>query len=108
MIFEQETATLFAGDLGTQAGDPPALTGEDLVDRAVDAQRSFAYLSSVPATVATLRRLADLEPRTVAIMHGGSYHGDGGTLLRRLADAFEQHLDDRALAAEAGSLPSHN
>ena len=107
VIFEEESATLFAGDLGTQAGDPPALARDDLIDRAVAAQQDFGYLSSPAATVATLRRLADLEPRTVAIMHGGSYHGDGGGLLRRLADAFEQHLDDRELAA-AGSLPSHD
>ena len=108
VIFEQETATLFAGDLGTQAGDPPALTGEELIDHAIEAQESFGYLSSVPATVATLRRLAELEPRTIAIMHGGSYHGDGGAMLRRLADAFEQHLDHGAPEADAGYLPSHN
>ena len=108
VIFEEETATLFAGDLGTQAGDPPALTGEDLIDRAIEAQQNFGYLSSVPATIATLRRLASLEPRTVAIMHGGSYHGDGGAMLRRLADAFEQHLDHSALVDDAGSLPSHH
>jgi len=33
-------------------------------------------------------RLARLEPRLLACMHGTSYRGDGGNLLRRLRDAL--------------------
>jgi hypothetical protein len=39
---------------------------------------------------ATLRKLAELEPTTLAVMHGSSFHGDGGALLRSLADVYEQ------------------
>ncbi len=36
-----------------------------------------------------LRRLADLEPTTLALMHGSSFHGDGGAALRQLATGYE-------------------
>jgi hypothetical protein len=42
-----------------------------------------------------LDRLADLEPTTLALMHGSSFQGDGGGALRELSDA----LDERFLAA---------
>jgi hypothetical protein len=32
-----------------------------------------------------LKRLAGLEPRTLAVMHGSSYRGDGGKALCELA-----------------------
>ena len=104
VLFEEETATLFSGDLGTQLGDPPALTDGDLVDAAIEAEEAFRQTSSLSAYVTTLRRLAELSPRTVAIMHGASFNGDGGELLRRLADGYEQRFDDRMFAASAGAL----
>jgi hypothetical protein len=36
-----------------------------------------------------LRGLGDLEPTTLAIMHGSSYQGGGRTALYRLAEAYE-------------------
>ena len=46
--------------------------------------------SSLSATVpATLRRLAALQPRTLAIMHGSSFSGDGAAVLQELAGAYE-------------------
>src|SRR5205823_5332918 len=38
MFFEQETGTLFCGDLLTQLGDGPAITGEDLLEQAIAAE----------------------------------------------------------------------
>jgi hypothetical protein len=49
---------------------------------------------------ATLRRLADLQPSTLAIMHGGSYRGDGGTALRALADAYEAEFPVTRMAED--------
>jgi hypothetical protein len=37
---------------------------------------------------AILEKLAATEPRTLALMHGSSYRGDGAKLLRGLADAL--------------------
>lgn len=88
-IFEEQTRTLFCGDLGTQLGDGPALTEAVIVEAAADAEAMFHQLSSPTAAASTLRQLAGLEPRTLAIMHGSSFTGDAAAELRALADAYE-------------------
>jgi hypothetical protein len=37
---------------------------------------------------AILDKLAATEPRTLAVMHGSAYRGDGARLLRALGDAL--------------------
>lgn len=96
VAFEEQTRTLFCGDLLTQTGDGPALTGVDLIEAAMVAEDVFHQTSLGPAVPATLRRLADLEPITLAVMHGSSYSGDGGAMLRALAAAYEQHYPQTA------------
>ncbi len=41
---------------------------------------------------ATLRRLAELKPRTLALMHGPAYTGDGAAALNALADDYDRRL----------------
>lgn len=106
VLFEEHSRTLFCGDLVTQLGDGPAITGDDLVEAAVAAEELFEQTSLGPRVPATLRRLADLEPARLAIMHGSSYEGDCATLLRTLAGVYEERFgcgtrDDRA------TLPGH-
>ena len=43
-----------------------------------------------PYTDATLLRLADLSPRTLAAMHGPSFSGDGGNALRDLVHVVRE------------------
>ena len=107
VFFEQETRTLFCGDLVTQLGDGPAITSGDLLPAAIAAEELFHQTSLGPAVPATLRRLADLEPQRLAIMHGSSYEGDCATLLRSLAETFEERFGCVAGGAGAGSLPEH-
>jgi hypothetical protein len=38
-------------------------------------------------------KLAKLEPRTLAVMHGSSYRGDGAAALRDLADYHANLLE---------------
>ena len=90
MFFEQETKTLFLGDLLTQLGNGPAVTSEDLLDAAIVAEDVFHQTSLGPAVPATYRRLADLNPARLAIMHGSSYDGDCAALLRAMADVYEE------------------
>jgi len=45
---------------------------------------------------ATIRRLADLSPRTLALMHGPSYSGDGAAALSALADDYDRRVLDGA------------
>ena len=45
-----------------------------------------------PHTDAILRRLAELAPATLAVMHGSSFTGDGGAALRDLSTVFRELL----------------
>jgi flavorubredoxin len=92
VLFEETTGTLFCGDLLTQVGNGPAVTGDDLVEQALEAEVAFRQTSCLTAAVRTLRALAELRPTTLAVMHGSSFHGDGAAALRSLADAFEQRF----------------
>jgi flavorubredoxin len=86
--FDETTATLFAGDVLTQVGNGPAIVESDVVEAALLAESIFHETSAGPDLVPTLHRLADLQPATLAVMHGSSYRGDGATQLRSLAAGF--------------------
>ncbi|HET6817325.1 MAG TPA: MBL fold metallo-hydrolase [Mycobacteriales bacterium] len=107
VFFEQETRTLFCGDLLTQLGNGPALVGDDIIDAAILAEDVFHQTSLGPLVPATLRRLADLEPQRLAIMHGSSYEGDAATMLRRMADVFEERYGCGTVELPAQPLPGH-
>jgi flavorubredoxin len=108
MFFEEETRTLFCGDLLTQLGNGPALTGEDLLEAAIAAEDVFHQTSLGPAVPQTYRRLADLAPQRLAIMHGSSYEGDCAALLRAAADVYEERFGCGPGGAQAnGPLPGH-
>ena len=49
---------------------------------------------------ATIRRLAGRAPRTLALMHGPSFAGDGAAALRALADDYDRRVLGRARAAD--------
>jgi flavorubredoxin len=103
VLFEETTGTLLCGDLFSQAGNPSAVTSDNLVDAAIAAEHTFHATSLAPAVPATLRRLAELQPGTLAIMHGGSYRGDGGAALRALADAYESEFPVTRIAARSAA-----
>jgi flavorubredoxin len=90
VLFEETTGTLFCGDLFTQVGACPALTTDDIVEPAVAAEEIFRGSSMAPHTAATLRSLGDLNPTTLALMHGPSFSGDGKQAFYDLATAYEQ------------------
>jgi flavorubredoxin len=92
MLLERETGTLFCGDLLTQLGDGPPVTGGDILGAAIAAEETFRQTSLGPAVPATYRQLADLGPRQLAIMHGSAYDGDCPALLRVMADVYEQQF----------------
>jgi|SRR5438552_11598759 len=92
VLYEETTGTLFCGDLFSQVGEGPALTTGDVVDAAAQAEDMFASTCLTPATAPTIRSLAQLEPTTLAIMHGSSYSGDAGKALLALADDYDRRL----------------
>ena len=92
VLFEETTGTLLCGDLLSQVGQGPALSTGDLLDAAAQAEDMFGSTCLTPNTAPTIRRLADLEPRTLAIMHGSSYAGVSAKALLALADDYERRL----------------
>jgi flavorubredoxin len=103
LLFEEATATLFCGDLFTQLGDAPPLVEHDIVGPAVEAEDLFGYSALNPEMGATLRRLAQLKPKTLALMHGPSFAGDGAAALTALADDYDRRARER-LAAQLERL----
>lgn len=86
MLMDVTHGTLFSGDLFTQPGPGSmALTEDDILGPSEDFRRTMDYYAHAPQTSATLLRLASLQPRRLACMHGSAWHGDGETLLRQLA-----------------------
>lgn len=93
MLFEETTGTLFCGDLFTHLGNGPATTGGDIVGPAMAFETMFQnYSSLTPSLPVTLDRLAALEPRTLALMHGSAFTGDGAAVLRELSAAYDQRF----------------
>jgi flavorubredoxin len=89
VLYEEITGTLLCGDLFTQVGATPALTTGDIVGPALAAEELFHATALAPQTATTLRALGDLNPTTLALMHGPSFQGDGRTAFYELAAAYE-------------------
>ena len=91
LLFEETSAILFCSDLFFHNGKSTPLTEENVVE--LSRQSLLEYEAgplhhSMPATPlldATLKNLAHLKPRLLAIMHGSSYKGDGAEALLQLA-----------------------
>jgi flavorubredoxin len=98
LLFEETTRTLFTSDLFFHPGDVEPLTESDIVGRSRQAlvqmeSSPLAYsVPYTPRTGAIFERLAQLEPRTLATMHGSSFQGDGGRALRDLASVIREVL----------------
>ncbi|WP_378945761.1 MBL fold metallo-hydrolase [Mesorhizobium sp. ANAO-SY3R2] len=92
VLYEEQTGTLLCGDLFTQLGNERALTDGDVVGPAIAAEDLFRYSSLNPTMGTTLRGLSELAPRTLALMHGPSFTGDGGAALRALADEYDRRV----------------
>jgi flavorubredoxin len=90
LFYEETTGTLLCGDLFTQTGEAPALTDESPMEGTIVAEEAFGYTSLAPSTVPTIRRLAELEPTTLALMHGSAHRGDGAGWLGELAAFYAE------------------
>jgi flavorubredoxin len=103
VLYDEATGTLFCGDLFTQVGDGAALVHDaDLIGPALAADDLFGATCLTPSTAPTLRRLAELAPRTLALMHGPTMAGDCSAALTGLAAAYADRLaaacDDAVVA----------
>jgi len=89
VIYEETSGILFCGDLFTQLGRESISKG-DIVPAAIEAEDTFHSTSVGQATAPTIRKLAELKPKGLALMHGPTFFGDGADALNRLADYYER------------------
>ena len=81
VLFEETQKTLLCSDLFHQVGDVEALTSADVVGRSHQAMKEYQagiladYVPYTPLTAQNLKKLADLKPKTLAIMRGSSFTG---------------------------------
>lgn len=96
VLFEETKQTLLCSDLFHQTGDVEPLTTSDVVGRSHQAMLEYQagiladYVPYTPLTSQNLTKLAELKPRTLAIMHGSSFSGDCARALRELDTAFRE------------------
>jgi flavorubredoxin len=92
LLYEETTDTLLCGDLFTQMGEGPAVSEDSPMEATMAAEEAFGYSCLGPSTVPTVERLAELEPTTLALMHGPTHRGDGGGWLRDLAASYAERI----------------
>ncbi len=98
LFFDETEQTLLCSDLFFQPGDPEPLIASEIVERATAAIRGSLAgpmakdMPYTPYTDRTLDRLAALKPRTLAVMHGSSFRGDGGQAILDLAAVIKNLL----------------
>ena len=98
LLFEETTKTLFCSDLFFHWGDAEPQTTSDVVERfktGLVADQRGPFANAYPYTPQTneiLNRLANLKPRTVALMHGSSFSGNGQQALTDLAIVMREVL----------------
>jgi flavorubredoxin len=82
VLFEETQQTLFCSDLFHQNGNAEPLTSSDIVGLSQQAMKEYQagilaeYVPYTPITAANLKKLAELKPKTLAVMHGSSFTGD--------------------------------
>jgi flavorubredoxin len=96
VLFDETDQVLLCSDLLHQLGDVEPVTSVDITDRYRHAlttyQQSPVLMDYVPYTDNTRRQLAKLaalEPRTLAAMHGSTFVGNGAAILLASADVLQ-------------------
>lgn len=96
LFFEETDRTFLCSDLFFHPADPEPLIESGVVDRARESMIAATTgplakdMPYTPYTITTLQRLAALEPRTLALMHGSSFRGDGRRAILDLAGVIKE------------------
>jgi flavorubredoxin len=99
VLFEETQRTLFCSDLFHHDGQVEPLTHSSVLDRVratLTVYQAGPLANYVPYTRNTqriLEGLATLQPKTLAIMHGSSFAGDGRQACLDLATVMKEVLD---------------
>jgi flavorubredoxin len=81
---------LLCGDLFTMEGNPPPVSDRDILGPALAFEARMRHFTVSDRLAPTLRRLAGLEPRMLACMHGPAFTGDCAGTLAALAGHYER------------------
>jgi hypothetical protein len=98
VMFEEQSRTLLCSDLFFHNGDVPPITQGDIVGPAKESLKAIQQgplADIIPYTQNTgriLDRLAELNPATLATMHGSSFTGNCAQALRDLNAAMKEVL----------------
>jgi flavorubredoxin len=109
VLFEETQKTLLCSDLFHQTADVEPLTSSDIVERSFQAMKGYQagiladYVPYTPLTAQNLKKLADLKPKTLAVMHGSSFTGDCARAINDLHVKFREVFgsERKAMAALA-------
>lgn len=99
VLFEETERTLFCSDLFHHFGQAPPLVASDLVGPTRAAMQAMqqgplaGYMPYTRATEGVLHALAQLDPQTLAVMHGSSYRGPAAGQLTDLAGVIRENFD---------------
>lgn len=109
LLFEETQRTLLCSDLFHHFGNPEALTEADVVERTrhavvrMQAGPLADYVPYTPHTGRILCGLAHLQPKTLAVMHGSSFTGDGARALCDLDGVLRATFGDDRLSPSTSS-----
>ena len=99
VLFEETRQTLFCSDLFHHFGNCAAMTTSDLIAPTRAAMQQLqqgplsGYMPYTRHTEGVLRSLAELRPKTLAVMHGSSFTGGCDRLLTDLAGVIRENFD---------------
>jgi flavorubredoxin len=92
LLYEETTRTLLCGDIFSQSGNTVAITDADIVGPAIKTEDLYQATVLTSSTAPTMRRLAELSPTTLALMHGPAFHGNGKQALLDLSNDYEKRF----------------
>jgi flavorubredoxin len=99
VLFEETRKTLFCSDLFHHFGDVEPITTSDLIEPTRKAMQRLqqgplaGYMPYTRQTEGVLHSLAELNPETLAVMHGSSYAGRCDRQLTDLAKIIKETFD---------------
>ncbi len=99
VLYEEVTGTLLSGDLFARFGESVPTTTDDIVEAALASEDFGAPTALTPTTAPTIRQLAELDVRAIALMHGPTFVGKCSEALRGLADEYAQMFTDASAPA---------
>ncbi|MFN3418945.1 MAG: MBL fold metallo-hydrolase [Pyrinomonadaceae bacterium] len=98
LLFEEVNGTLFCSDLFHQGGEVEPHTESDIVGRFRKTLTEYQnsplanYMPYTPDTGPTIKRLAALQPKTLAPMHGSAFTGNCSAALDDLSNVLKDVL----------------